>query len=328
MMSLRLISKILNKVDEEWRCPFVEDMIKLWGYDPNSVFYWRGSANFVFVFKKQGRTYYFRMNHSSERDIDHIKGEIQLLEGLLEKGMKVSKPTKSLNGKYIETFETELGTFYGVVFEGLKGILHKFEDLKEEEFYNWGKALGHLHHTMKKQQPNYNRKSWKDNLAYIEDMLCEEDIEAKKELGRVREQLESLDINKENFGLIHYDFELDNLIWQDNSVQILDFDDSAYYWYGADIAYALRDIIEGTRIIDKEKYNYFIKGYRKETDIDDVMLEKIPLFMRFHNLMTFARLSHAVDILDEKGHKESIIHVRDRLTDIMNNLRKGFAEEE
>jgi len=63
-------------------------------------------------------------------------------------------------------------------------------------------------------------------------------------MGAITTWAELLDRTRDNFGLIHFDFELDNLCWEDALIQMLDFDDCAYHWYAADITYALRDLFQ------------------------------------------------------------------------------------
>ena len=52
--------------------------------------------------------------------------------------------------------------------------------------------------------------------------------------------LGALPVDRDRYGLIHFDFELDNLYWRDQTIGMLDFDDCAHYWYAADIAFWLK----------------------------------------------------------------------------------------
>jgi len=59
---------------------------------------------------------------------------------------------------------------------------------------------------------------------------------------------------------------MDNLLWRDDEIGIVDFDDCAYYPFAADIALALRDLWEDkVALIDfeDERLQTFVAGYRR-----------------------------------------------------------------
>lgn len=326
MMKLSTMKKVVDTVNKDWKSPLAEKMLELWGYDADTVKYFRSSANFVFIFKKSGKTYFLRFNDSTERDLKSIESEVNILNYLIKSNMDVSKPVKSSNGKYIETFNTELGTFYAVVFEGLRGKMYEIDELSVNHFYNWGKALGSLHESMKNIPEEYktNRISYEKHLAFVDEILSDNEISAKEELKYLISRLNDLDINNNNFGLIHYDFELDNLVWKDEAVSILDFDDCSNYWYAADIVYALRDLIQDDTIPNNEEYQKFIEGYKRETSIDVSLLNEIPLFIRLHNLVSFAKLIYTVDISDSPDYPEWLLNLREKLVNKMEELGSSF----
>lgn len=330
MMKLSVMRKIVDTVDKDWKSIFAEKMLEPWGFDFDTARYFRSSANFVFIFKKSEKTYFLRFNDSTERELKSIEAEINILNYLIESNINVSKPVKSANGKYIETFNTEIGTYYAVVFEGLKGKQYETNELNDKQFYHWGKALGKLHRAMKNIPVEYkmNRMSWDDHLNFVDELLLDGEISAKKELKYLISRLNGLVIDEDNYGLIHYDFELDNLIWNDESISILDFDDCSNYLYVADIVNALRDLIQDNIIPNDEKYQKFIAGYKNETRIDDTLLNEIPLFIRLHNLVAFAKLIYAVDISDSEDHPNWLLDLRIKLINKIGELRNSFERHQ
>ncbi|MEK3886267.1 hypothetical protein [Bacillus sp. FSL K6-3431] len=57
----------------------------------------------------------------------------------------VNKPYLSRTGREIEICESELGTFFVVIFQFIEGELNEIDELAEMDFYQGGKSLGHLH---------------------------------------------------------------------------------------------------------------------------------------------------------------------------------------
>ncbi len=120
---------------------------------------------------------------------------------------------------------------------------------------------------------------------------------ALDELGYIEGCLGSLPTETGTFGLIHFDFELDNLLWEGDVPGIIDFDDCAYYWYEADIAFALRDLYDdrvGNIDLASDRLLAFVGGYRMEHELSASMLARLPLFARLHNLIVCAKLHRSL----------------------------------
>ncbi|MDQ0176407.1 phosphotransferase enzyme family protein [Bacillus chungangensis] len=298
MMRLSTMKKVVATVDENWRSPLAEKILERWGYDPGSVYYFRSSANFVFVFSKEGKDYYLRFNEACERSLKTVEAETEILRYLCDKPIRTAQPVPSLNQKYVETIETELGTFYAVVFEALQGNQFEMEKLDKDHFYKWGSTLGRLHHIFKTMPEEYRdgRPSWKDRLQFAKTMLADEETYIKNELELVFQWAEGLQVSNEHFGMIHYDFELDNLNWEKDAFGVLDFDDCRTHWYVADIAYALRELSEYDVDLENPFVQSFISGYKTETELDMGLLKEIKWLMRMHNLESLASLLRSVDL--------------------------------
>jgi Ser/Thr protein kinase RdoA (MazF antagonist) len=324
MMKLSAMLKVANTVDAEWRSPLAEKLLESWGYDEGSVYAFRYSANFIFVFKRNEENYFLRFNEVSEKDLPLLEAEMKVLDYLTETISRVVKPVLSLEGKKVERVETEYGTYYASVFEALSGKKYEIEELDQHQYFIWGKSLGKLHETMKKrdESAHFDRLTWRDHVNSIESFLPEKETAAKNELLNFLGWAEALPVTHDNFGLIHYDFELDNQRWENDEVGILDFDDCAYYWYVADIAFALRDLDEKNRT--NPLFAEFIKGYESETVVDADLLDQLPMFGRLHDLTMFAKLLRSVDIPESADYPEWMINLRGKLVDKIAGYRKAF----
>jgi Ser/Thr protein kinase RdoA (MazF antagonist) len=159
----------------------------------------------------------------------------------------------------------------------------------------------------------------------IDDVLSPEDGPERTLFDDIRSRLNRLIPSKENYGLIHYDFELDNLILRDDRFHIIDFDDCIYSFYVADIDYALREIFDHGNILDENVFDRFVCGYKKATALSDRMLKQIPLFQTLHDLMTYVRLKRAIEINDNDPLDPRILPVRIRLQEIILELRRSFG---
>jgi Ser/Thr protein kinase RdoA (MazF antagonist) len=327
-MKLSTMKKVMDTVDGEWRSPLAEKILERWGFDEGSVFCFRASANFVFMFSKNKQKYFLRFNDICERELETIEAEIEILNYLRGKPLRIALPVKSLNDRSVETVDTEIGTFYAVVFEALEGKHFEFEELDERYFSLWGSTLGQLHQTLKDIPEDYRHKrpNWKDHLSFIQEILPEQETSAKQEFQRIIRWTEGLPVTKNNYGLIHYDFELDNLRWDNGSFGILDFDDSSNHWFVADIAFALRDLFEEKVDLEHPLFQKFMQGYKKETEFDKILLKELPWFLRMRNLLSFVTLLRTVDIPESEGHPEWLKGLRKKLIISIDRYRKSFGQ--
>jgi Ser/Thr protein kinase RdoA (MazF antagonist) len=253
---------------------------------------------------------------------------MKILEYLRDQPIRVAQPIPSIAGNVIETIETEIGTFYAVVFEALKGDQLEVEQLELKDYSLWGRELGQLHSIFKTMPIEYRtrRKTWRDQMSLAEAALPEHEEAARKELTELKAWAQELSATSENFGLIHYDFELDNQRWLNEEISILDFDDCMNHWYGADIAFALRDVLKTDDDLNKPIIKEFIKGYQLEMDLDVEMVDNLPKFIRMHNLFTFVGLLGTVDIHESENHPEWLKNLRVKLMQYIGNLRLSFMK--
>ena len=149
---------------------------------------------------------------------------------------------------------------------------------------------------------------------------------ARRELETVQQALSRLPVG-DSFGTIHYDFELDNICWDGATPAILDFDDCGPHWFAADIAFALRDLFadRGSRVnLEDERFQAFINGYRSQRPMDEADLRQIPLFLRWHNLVSFARITHSLSGGPLAGEAEWLQDLRRHLNQILDSYRQEF----
>lgn len=315
MMKLSNMLKVVQTLDQNWQSPLTEMMLSRWGFDHASAFYIRSSANHIFLVKNESERYILRFIAVEERSESELVGEIKLLKYLSQQDLKVNLPLQSKQGLEVEKVETELGQYFVSIFTYIEGEHPEIAKLKQEDFYNWGSALGQLHQCLKKVPANISamRTSWRDKLLFIQEADQNEGL--REELDQLLAYREQLPLTPESYGLIHYDFELDNLKWQNSYIGIIDFDDAIHHWYVADIAYALRDLYKDGIDLQNPSFKQFIVGYMSQTNLDATLLEHLDWAMRVHRVNMYARIKSAVDIEANSDHPEWLTRLRKKLVD-------------
>ncbi|GAF18044.1 protein kinase [Bacillus sp. JCM 19046] len=326
MMKLSNMEKWMDTVDSNWKSPAVEDIAALWGYDQDSVYFLRASANFIATFLRKKKRYYLRFNDASERSLSMVEAELKLIQAPALSQLPIAQPIPSNNGKLIENITNDLGTFYAVVFEAATGKHKEVDALTKEEILLWGAALGSLHAQLK-QLPHscyHGRPSWNDQLNLVEESLPNNETHIRRELTHVRHWGEQLEVSQETYGMIHYDFELDNVLFQNQSLGMIDFDDASVNWYVADLVYALRDL--GPFNEQHSVTKTFIRGYQSKTSLDLTLLKEAPMFERLHTLCSYAKLERALDVDIVETSPAWLVQLQQKLLAVKERYRQAIIK--
>ncbi|NJM41890.1 MAG: hypothetical protein HC853_14610 [Anaerolineae bacterium] len=96
MMKLSLMRDVCATLDAQWHSPVADAILSRWTHDARRAIYVRASANFLFVFKRDGRDCFLRFNHESERTRDGILAEVDFVNYLVAKGVNMASPFRRL----------------------------------------------------------------------------------------------------------------------------------------------------------------------------------------------------------------------------------------
>jgi Ser/Thr protein kinase RdoA (MazF antagonist) len=297
----------------------VSNLLSKWEYEKDSEQFIRASSNFVLSFVVGNKKYILRLTPNG--NVERLNREISFLNFLVSQNVSVNKPIPSKDGKMIETLEAPFGRLYAVVFEYFDGKTYEMDEVTDSHYKLWGEALGEIHFYSKQ----FCQESSKQNIAYkllndIEENVSIDDKSIRNELHEMKSWMKSLPITEQNYGFIHYDFELDNIIWDTNKPQMLDFESAMDCWYAADIAFALRDLFEEKVDLTDSRFRLFLDGYRSQYPVSDKEIQQIPMFLRFHHLLTYTSLAHCID-LDEVDQPEWLVDLIEKLKAKQNNYR-------
>jgi Ser/Thr protein kinase RdoA (MazF antagonist) len=328
MMKLQLMREFFDTVDAGWRSPLATAIAGPWRAIAADPVIWRASANFVCGMLEPPKKYVLRFNHASERDARGIEAELQFVRHCANRGVSVASPIALPSGEYTASVQTSMGVFHAVLFEALPGAHKEFDNLAEDDWPRWGEALGRLH-SASERCTAIERPSCFDHIAWALREIPPAEAPAISELECIQQALSQLKPDRASFGLIHYDFELDNLKWCEDQVHILDFDDCAYYWYEADLAYALRDLFQDSVAgVDhgNARLAQFLRGYRAVRPLADAALQRLPLFLRLHNLVMFCKLLRSLGDGALPEEPEWMAGLRAKLGGMIDRYRRDFLE--
>lgn len=258
-----------------------------------------GGRNLVFVVEKGDDKYVLRLSSLEDRREEDFLAELEFIHYLAQHGAPVADVIPSMNGNLLETVKTPQKTVFVSLFEYAKGKLlwenqYRYREGVpiEEYFFNTGKTLGAIHRLSKLYEPAHRRMDYSDkyNKAYIDQLIPEKYSDLKQAIYRRLNLFSELPREKNDYGLVHFDFSDGNyhIDFSTGDITVYDFDNSLYCWYMFDLANLWLHGEGWCRFIpkkeDKKAYwqHYFdtvLEGYRSETKVSEALLAKLPLFI-------------------------------------------------
>lgn len=307
-------------------------LLENWKYDENSLDmlnYNRISSNAVYPFQNGENTRLLRFAPSSEKHKNNILAELEFLRYLSYNQFPALKTVLSKIGEELVTAKTPWGEYYAEVFDKVAGVKMADTDFNESIMYEFGRTLGKLHKLSSKFVPVCKRWSYEDVLLWINSTLSDlpNQEQAIKEVELLHNYFTKIPKTSDTYGLVHYDFELDNVFYDDvmGVCNVIDFDDAMYHWYIMDIEQSLDSIKED---IEPMKYELsskiFLEGYKSQYPVDDEMLSILPVFRRFANLYSYTRVIRA-SIEKWENEPKWLIDLRVRLDNSMKSKLASFG---
>ncbi|PKO05210.1 MAG: hypothetical protein CVU41_13105 [Chloroflexi bacterium HGW-Chloroflexi-3] len=268
-------------------------LLKNWDYDEDSeeLFqYFRISANAIYPLRIQGEICYLCFSPVSEKSKENVLAELAFLDYLRSQGYPAMKAVKSRRGEEVVKKETSWGDYYASV----------------------------------------KRWTHRDVIDWIEKTLdvLGLDQEPMRELALLRHEFDRLTITQDNYGLIHYNFEPDNVFYDESNQKcsVIDFDDAMYHWFVMDILQALEAIRDEMELDDcSHQQAKFLQGYLSVCDINENLLKLKALFNRFARLYQHTRVARAIEehLEDEP---DWMVGLRVKLERLLMETRLDFGE--
>ena len=289
------------KIGETYLLPILSKLYGLDGYKFSLVNAHDGGRNVIYNCEKVGAiAKIIRIAFLDDRNRKDFLGEVEYVRYLYEHGGSVSNVISSRNGNMLEEITHENQIFFVCVFERAKGKLlvensYRYREgvLITEYFYNCGKTLGKMHQLSKTYTPVHKRYSFFDkyNADYIDKLIPPSLSLLKKKLFDLLKAMDELDKTSEAFGMVHFDYGDGNYMidFDTGKITVFDFDNSCFCWYMYDLADVWTHGVgwiqfeQNTEKRKKFMEDYFetvLAGYKSETDIKNMMLEKLPLFIK------------------------------------------------
>ena len=319
MMDVQRMRHIVDDVEQGALPDVAQTAVRRWcapGAEEaavSSLHYVRSSANHIFRFAHEGRLCYLRLAHAAEREPSALAAELDFVRHVAYTGVAVALPVASTQGRLIEEIVSQGHHYRAVVFEGLRGQQFECDELDEAGYRAWGRALALTHSASQTFPPHSARPIWGDELRAALRTLPADETAVAQSLASGLDWLDSLTIQDQDYGLLHGDFELDNLVWDGERIQALDFDAASYAWYAVDFAAALWDVWmadDTSSDLRNERITWFTQGYVTGRPLPDGLPEALPRLLTLLVAFKVAGLLRSYATTNEREHPVTVPTIR------------------
>ena len=239
----------------------------------------------------QGR-YLVRIHRARTRIA--VESELAWLEALAhETTLPVQTPQCSIDGKMIVVGK-QIGVpepYPVTVLSWLNGQVLPQDCRSPHHFYRLGQLVAKLHHHSQHWAPSFelNRPFYDSTGVLSADSVAGPDGATYKQLPadvrghlqtlheRLQEVEQRLGKSSDRFGLIHSDLSFGNVLFTEEEVLPIDFDDCGFGYYLYDLAVVLAGPWEKPGF--QHRREALLEGYREICKLPDEHLSLIPTFM-------------------------------------------------
>ncbi|MBT4641242.1 MAG: phosphotransferase [Deltaproteobacteria bacterium] len=239
--------------------------------------------------------YALKIHRAGYHSNEELRSEMIWMEALSEYGFATPEIIRTRQGDPFAIVESEdvpdpcqVDIVRWINGTPLNEVAEKNSQLDMHRYV--GELMARLHnHTSQWIPPeDFTRFSWDDDgllgenpiwgrfweLEYLSHTQRETILKTR---DVAKAQLQAFGQHKDRYGLIHCDLLPQNLLKDEETVRIIDFDDCGYGWHMFDIAtYMFLYTFEAN---PEEVKRAFIEGYRRQRDLSEEQLQSYDLFM-------------------------------------------------
>lgn len=288
---------------------------------------------YVYFYKGQKRVLkILAFDLPGTKEIAALNERLKFMNYLGESDIHIAYPEENGNHRLYETYEDEKNIFVSYSMKFYPGKSPSSKELLTDISWHWGKLTGKAH-KVTKQYP-----VWKNLSSNIADYGYQDEVDffinwckdetVKKEWKKILPALSHLPINRNTYGFIHNDNHQNNILTDNNSITLIDFDVSSCNFFLQDITVPVQGILFDlsggmiNEVFDKEPlkyfFNQFLNGYETENHINDFWLGQIDTFIQYRRLLLFTCMQDYFE--DNLKAKENFLSVIKAGAEVYNLL--------
>ncbi|MDD4296961.1 MAG: phosphotransferase [Ruminiclostridium sp.] len=242
----------------------------------------------------QGKTYILRI--TDYKTYAEQRAEADFINFMYVNGIGVANVIPSHDDNLVEVVNLKDKEVYVVLFAKAVGHHPSNIEWNSRLIEKCGQIIGRMHKlSMEYSNPTkYNIINWYEHneLDYLKHIPLKHELIIEK-CKALFNEIKQLPKNNYTYGLIHSDIGQGNMFVDGDKVTIFDFQDCEHNYFINDLAvmiyFGIEDSFNGRDIksYSIEFINSLLKGYRKENKIEPYWIDKIPLFLKLREILSF-----------------------------------------
>ena len=267
------------------------------------------SDGIVYAYPYEGSSRLLKVMAIVEKDQQRglfcLDERLHFMRYLGENGAPVVFPLASPQGHLYETHAADGYLWVAYSMDIAPGESKPFHTWDEGLFRTWGQAVGRMQR-LAQQYPSWEASvdstgnsflTWAEEWQGFYDWCADEQV--RSQWLKIGERLKTLPRTRSDFGFIHNDPHIANLLATEDggTVTMIDFDVANHHWFVNDIAIACQSILFSHSggmerpVQDRRKLmdflRCFLEGYERENRLAPFWLERLDLFIAYRRILLF-----------------------------------------
>jgi len=251
-------------------------------------------VNSSFRVQRDNHHWYLRIYNPDRHDISFVESELIWMEALADEGFPVPRPLKTHNQSlFWETPKEDLKKKYIIAYwTWIEGSIVPNDQRNPDHFYIVGSMLSRLHNFSINwafpkgfQRPQCDSGGVYGTLGIIgkriESAWESVSEQLRSDLKGARDALQQIELaigkDSRRYGLVHGDPSFGNILFNDNSPFLIDFDDSGFGYLMSDLAVVLAGAWGKPGF--EERRSSLLCGYQKNRNLSDEEISALPFAM-------------------------------------------------
>lgn len=309
----------------------LEGLARSYGTAASGLTYFQGghpwSDGVLYEYSAMGGTYILKIIEMPEAEVadrlQTMKGRLEFVRFLGERGVPIVYPEPTVHGGLYAVEQSPDQTVVAYTYrkrEGLPLFKHPWDE-HEELFALWGRTMGSMH-AAAAEYPVWQMLpgdlegrllGWEMEWRFF-DSFCKDD-EVREQWQALKLQLDELPQERDGFGFTHNDLHMENLLFRQGEITVLDFDVASPHWFACDLAIALYSIFAyaANGMLEKPPANplwlkkvaaRFLEGYESEYPLSPYWRQRINLFLHYRRILLFTIFAPELIGKDPQRHEE------------------------
>jgi Ser/Thr protein kinase RdoA (MazF antagonist) len=254
----------------------------------------------VYGFNRDGQDFVVKFTLEASRSFGSVMDQIGWVNFLTTHGVPAARPVTWANGEFVQRLPADDDFASLVSYEFVQGVRPDCSTGTSELFQLWGRLLGRIHAQSEAYSLSQESKSiaqWHEILSQHRRAIPADQLVVIEKLDALEAFFRTLSTDSKSYGLIHGDFQANNLRLDGEILRVFDFDSCEHNWFAKDVATSLFYSLWERPIgqTNEEFGSFFLEnvlmGYATEHSIGADWLESIPVFLKLEEMHVYAAIN-------------------------------------